>query len=131
MDPEDDPDLTNPDLVNNAFALTVAGSQADEVHLRRLRHENPKIPDLFAADCQPPRMIKGVVLFQAAVRRKKFRRRFGDDVYTDPNSPYADFAPPSPQLALSLFMCRRLTKPKKWVNVPREAMGVASVLAAN
>lgn len=108
------------------IAEAVAGGQAETKHAARQRTEADKIasrPDLLAADCQPPRIIKAVVLFQAQVRVKKFLRRFGPNAFQE----YPEFAPGDPQVVLALFLCRRLTK-TGWVNLGKEALGVAAVL---
>ena len=82
-------------------------------------HKQPvsKRPDLDSANAQPPRIIKGVVLFQAQVKMKRFLRQFGPNGLTE----QPDLAPPSPQVTLALYMCRRLTKPH-WVNAKKIAL---------
>eukprot|EP00392_Amoebophrya_sp_AT5.2_P012372 g12475.t1 len=110
------------DEVREVVAVGVAGAQAIRREADKALSENPKRPDLLSADVQPPKLIKGIVLFQAQVRVKKFRRTFGSNAFAE----YPELSPLFPQMNLALYLVRRMLKPG-YVNLGKEALGLAAI----
>ena len=82
--------------VDDKTAERTANRGEESPESRARKKKMKERPDLDAANAQPPRIIKGVVLFQACCKCKRFLRQIGPNGREE----QPDLAPPSPQLAL-------------------------------
>jgi len=101
-------------------SLAVASSMVDAVHAEReaAASASPRTPHRF-----PPFVVRAVIFVQAAIRRWRFVRDFGDELDNDLAEP-----PPRPRMALALHFLRRARNPH-WVDVSNEANAVAGIVA--